>query len=122
MKFTGVCLVTEDVPTLRDFYAQVLGVEMEGDDVHVELKTVGAGLTIFSRDGMEAMAPGSMLGAGHGALTLGFEVPDVDSAYVRLQTLGVDFVKPPESYPWGTRSVWFRDPDGNIVNFFSVLG
>jgi catechol 2,3-dioxygenase-like lactoylglutathione lyase family enzyme len=70
---------------------------------------------------MEDMAPGSMSGAGYGSFTIGFEVPDVDAAYERLKTLEVVFVKLPESYPWGTRSVWFRDPDGNIINFFSVL-
>ena len=28
-------------------------------------------------------------------------------------------VKPPTTQPWGRRSVWFRDPDGNIVNFYA---
>ncbi|HKW35048.1 MAG TPA: nuclear transport factor 2 family protein [Candidatus Acidoferrum sp.] len=30
------------------------------------------------------------------------------------------WVKPPTTQPWGTRSVYFRDPDGNLVNFFMM--
>ena len=60
MRFAGICLVTPDVPALARFYTEVLGVTAEGDDTHVELHTEGAGMTIFSVEGMEDMAPGSM--------------------------------------------------------------
>ncbi|MGC9347392.1 MAG: VOC family protein [Anaerolineae bacterium] len=121
MKFIGICLVTDDVLALADFYVQLLGVQVEGDDTHMELKTEGAGLTIFSIEGMEDMAPGSMKGAGYGSVTIGFEVADVDAEYERLKGLHVELVKLPKTYPWGTRSVWFRDPVGNIVNFFTRM-
>lgn len=122
MRFEGVCLITEAVTRLAEFYCMVLEVEAEGDDVHQEVHTEGAGMTIFSKDGMEELAPGSMTGTGNGSITLGFLVEDVDSVYRRLLNLGVEIVKPPKSYPWGTRSVWFRDLDGNIINFFTNVG
>lgn len=121
MTFTGICLVTRNVPALAQFYARVLGVQAERDDNHVELHTAGAHLYVFSVDGMEQMAPGSMQGAGHGNFTMGFEVNDVDAEYERLKGLGVALVKPPANYPWGNRSVWFRDPDGNIMDFYARL-
>jgi catechol 2,3-dioxygenase-like lactoylglutathione lyase family enzyme len=37
----------------------------------------------------------------------------------RLLTEGVEIVKPPTTQPWGRRSVWFRDPDGNVVSFYA---
>ncbi len=121
MKFAGVCLITQNVPVLADFYTRVLGVEAEGDDVHTELKTEGASLAIFSTKEMENLAPHSMQGAGSGNFTVAFEVKDVDAEYERLKALRVRFVKPPTTYPWGNRALWFRDPDGNIVDFFAVL-
>jgi len=121
MKFTGICLVTQNVPGLARFYQQILGVDAEGDETHVEMKTERAGLTIFSTQGMESMAPGCMQGAGHGGFVIGFEVDDVDAEYERLKLLAVEIVKLPETYPWGSRSVWFREPDGNIVDFFTGL-
>ncbi len=119
MKFTGICLVSEDVPALVRFYSDILGCQPEGDDIHAEFVLDGLSLAIFTRQGMEEMAPGSMHGAGYGGVTLGFEVDDVDAEYARLTALGLPVVKPPATYPWGARSAWFRDPDGNIVDFYS---
>ena len=121
MNFTGICLVTDDVSALVAFYRAVLGVNAEGDDVHAELRTEGAGIAIFSTEGMEGMAPCSMQGAGSGSCILAFQVADVDAEYERLQALGVTFVKLPQTHPWGARSLWFRDPDGNIVDFYAPV-
>jgi catechol 2,3-dioxygenase-like lactoylglutathione lyase family enzyme len=118
MKFVGICLITRNVPALADFYTRVLGVTPEGDDTHVELHTDGAGMAIFSTQGMERMAPRALPGAGNGGVTIMFEVQEVDAEYERLKTLGVEFVMLPTTHPWGSRSFWFRDPDGNLVDFF----
>jgi Glyoxalase/Bleomycin resistance protein/Dioxygenase superfamily len=32
-----------------------------------------------------------------------------------------DFVSEPTTMPWGNRSLLFRDPDGNLVNFFTPV-
>jgi catechol 2,3-dioxygenase-like lactoylglutathione lyase family enzyme len=53
---------------------------------------------------------------------LEFQVDDVDAEYARLNQLDqlkIDFVLAPTTLPWGNRSIYFRDPDGNLVNFFS---
>ncbi len=121
MKFSGICLVTDHVAALAAFYEQALGVKSEGYETHRELGTTPAGLAIFSTEGMEAMAPDSMKSASRGGVTLMFEVEEVDREYERLQGLGVEFVKPPQTHPWGARSFWFRDPDGNHVDFYSVV-
>ena len=119
MRFNGICLVTRDVSRLRNFYRSILQVEAEGDDTFVTLATEGAALTIFTEEGMERMAPGSMQNSGCGRYTLEFEVESVDQEYERLRATEVNFVKLPTTQAWGRRSVWFRDPDGNIINFFA---
>jgi len=121
MRFNGICLVTRDVPRLRSFYAAILQVEAEGDDTFTMLSTQGAALSIFTEAGMERMAPGSMQDSGCGRYTLEFDVEDVDREFERLKALDVIFVKPPTTQTWGRRSVWFRDPDGNIINFFTSV-
>lgn len=35
------------------------------------------------------------------------------------QKIVKDWVKPPTNQPWGTRSIYFRDPDGNLVDFYA---
>jgi len=121
MKLTGICLVTKNVPELADFYKTVLCTQAQGDEQHMELKTQGAGLAIFSVEGMEGMAPNSTHEMGRGAVTVMFEVEEVDKEYERLAGLGVEMIKPPQTYPWGARSFWFKDPDGNIVDFYRVV-
>lgn len=53
MIFSGICLITNNVPAMAKFYTKVHGVKAEGDDVHVELKTERAAIAIFSAEGME---------------------------------------------------------------------
>jgi uncharacterized glyoxalase superfamily protein PhnB len=120
-RFNGICIITHDVGHLREFYHAVLQIDAQGDDTFVSFSTPGAVLSIFSVQGMERMVPDSMSGAGTGSYTLEFEVFNVDDEYARLRGLGVVVVKPPTTQPWGRRSVWFRDPDGNIVNFYTNI-
>ena len=119
MRFNGICLNTKDVPRFKNFYTTVLQVEAEGDDTFTQLAAQGGELSIFTEEGMERMAPGSMQNSGCGRYTLEFEVEDVDKEYERLKAMNITFVKPPTTQTWGRRSVWFRDPDGNIINFFA---
>ena len=120
-QFTGICLVSSDVPRLRLFYEQAFQVRAAGDDYPAILEIQGAQLTIFPSRGMEDMAPGSMQDAGTGSVILEFAMDDVDLMAERLIELGAPQVKPPQTYPWGRRSAWFRDPDGNILNLYSVV-
>lgn len=122
MRFNGICLITENVPRLMDFYTSVLQVDGEGDDVVARIFLEGRQLDICSRQGMEDLAPGSTYGMGSGGISIDIEVEHVDEEYERLKEMNVSIVKVPETYPWGRRSFWFRDPEGNIVNFYSTGG
>ena len=115
----SVCIITQDVRGLRDFYQSVLEVAAEDNDVFVVFYTPRADLSLFSTQSLEEMAPGLVNDSGAGNCFLEFEVEDVDVEYERLKALNVEVVKPPTTQPWGVRSVWFRDTDGNIVNFYA---
>lgn len=121
-KFNSICIITNDVPGLRDFYQTILDIAPEGDDAFVTFSMPGAKLSLFSAPGLEEMVPGLMDAPGTGRCFLEFEVEDVDEENERLKTLNVMVVKPPTTQPWGVRSVWFRDSDGNLVNFYAHAG
>lgn len=120
-RLCGLCLLTDDVPRLAEFYAALLRASVDASDEFVAVTSSNLALSIYSAAGMEVMAPGSMNGSGIGRFTLELEVDDVDSSYADLCAAGVPIVKPPTTQPWGRRSVWIRDPDGNIVNLFQHL-
>lgn len=120
MRFNGICLITKDLHRLRNFYNRVFNRNVEGDHF-IKYEMNGGEFCIFTYHGMENMVPGVMDGSGYGGFTVEFEVEDVDAEYERLKSLNVPIVKPPTTQPWGRRSVWFRDPDGNIINFYKDI-
>ena len=128
MRITGICLITPDVPRLCHFYARLLHGEPtpeSGETFAALALPVGdIALSFFTEEGMERMAPGIMAGAGRGAHTLEIRLDSdaaVDAAHDRLRREGVPVAKPPSTQPWGRRSVWVRDPDGNLVNLYADL-
>ena len=78
-------------------------------------------LAIFSKDAQEKYIPGSAEAAKNRSVVLQFRVSDVDQEYRRLQSLVKSWVKAPTTQPWGTRSIYFRDPDGNLVDFYAPI-
>lgn len=114
------CLITNNVDRLIAFYEPVLGLKAQrsGPD-YAEFRTAAGVLAIFSAKAQESYIPGSAIGAGNRSMVLEFQVSDVDREYRRLQRRVAVWVKPPTTQPWGTRSVYFRDPDGNLVDFFA---
>lgn len=116
----NTCLVTNDVKALTAFYTQVLQVEprKSGDD-YVEFPTKVGTLALFAATAQEKYIPGSaMAGQNHSSI-LEFRVSNVDEEYARLRSVVKSWVKGPTTQPWGTRSIYFRDPDGNLVDLFT---
>jgi catechol 2,3-dioxygenase-like lactoylglutathione lyase family enzyme len=114
------CLITSDVKRLVDFYEPILNLKAKwsGKD-YAEFATGIGVLAIFSAEAQENYIPGSAEAAKNRSLILEFGVVDVDLEYRRLASLVKVWVKPPTTQPWGTRSVYFRDPDGNLVDFYT---
>jgi len=118
----NTCLITNDVNRLAAFYAQVLQMQPhKADETYVDFRTGTGVLALFSAEAQEKYIPGStMPGQNHSAI-LEFRVSDVDQEYARLHDVVKQWVKAPTTQPWGTRSIYFRDPDGNLVDFFAPV-
>jgi catechol 2,3-dioxygenase-like lactoylglutathione lyase family enzyme len=117
---TNTCLITSDVDRLVAFYEQVLGIKaVRSGKGYAEFPSGRGVLAIFSVDAQENYIPGSAEAARNKSMILEFNVADVDQEYRRLGSLVKTWVKPPTTQPWGTRSLYFRDPDGNLVDFYT---
>lgn len=119
MRFAYTRLITDDVPRLTAFYAELLGAEPKGSGDYVELHPEGATLAIVSRQAAEQMHGGAWPAASNRSVILEFEVADVDADRARIDGLVGDWLQQPKDMPWGNRSMLFRDPDGNPINIFS---
>jgi catechol 2,3-dioxygenase-like lactoylglutathione lyase family enzyme len=114
------CLITSHVKRLVDFYEPILKLKAEwSGKVYAEFSTGTGVLAIFSAEAQESYIPGASEPANNKSMVLEFRVDDVDREHRRLEGLVKTWVKPPTTQPWGTRSIYFRDPDGNLVDFFT---
>jgi catechol 2,3-dioxygenase-like lactoylglutathione lyase family enzyme len=116
----NTCLITDNVDRLVQFYDSILLVKAQrsGKD-YAEFHTGVGVLAIFSAAAQEKYIPGSAKAARNKSVILEFSVVDVDREYARLQGIVKTWVKPPTTQPWGTRSIYFRDPDGNLVDLYT---
>ncbi len=114
MRIGEVCLLTNDVIRLSNFYKRLFNIDNGSDDnVHQFIFSDETTLTVYN-DGVERkINPHN--------ICLAFTVDDVDTEFERLQALGVEIVSPPTIRPWGAKNMSFLDPDGNLIAFRSFL-
>jgi len=122
IQFTDVCFITKDVLRLRAFYETVFCVTAEGDEIHSGISIKGLTLVFDHVDIAHDNQTFQFIeGGGANNVIIGFNVDDVDAEYHRLHMLGIEMLNKPTTHPWGARSFQFKDPDGNILNFRSLM-
>jgi catechol 2,3-dioxygenase-like lactoylglutathione lyase family enzyme len=129
VQFHHVTLSVSDVDRVSQWYADVLGFQIRDrftltrpdnqkiQIVRVEIPGLQMNISQF---------PGSISpersGDRQGWRHLALQVNDVDQSYQRLQKQGVQFLTEPFTYdPPGYRIVFFRDPEGNILELYQDL-
>jgi predicted enzyme related to lactoylglutathione lyase len=118
MELVQARIVTDDVETLAAFYASLVETTVATNEYYVEVPagpvTVG-----FSRHRFTEYRETAARCGRRDEFVLDFRATDVDAEHRRIAALGVGWVMPPTDQPWGTRSMVFRDPRGNLVCVFS---
>ena len=123
MKLVYARIITKDVAALTQFYRAVTGIApvIRNPD-YVEFRTAAGALAISSQRSMELYGAGAAVPASNRSAIIEFQVEDVDRERGRLEDVLGALVMEPTDQPWGNRSMLFRDPEGNLVNFFAPLG
>jgi catechol-2,3-dioxygenase len=115
-----VILLCQDLGRMRDFYHQTLSFPIYRTlGGWVELRVGAVLLTLRERgrayDGDKA--------GDHACVQLAFRVTpaQVDSCYTELLARQVDILEPPKNSPSGHRTVFFKDPEGNVLEIYADL-
>jgi predicted enzyme related to lactoylglutathione lyase len=119
MRLVQSRIVTDDVEGLAAFYARLLGASVALNEYYVEVPAGAVTVGFSKRRFTEYREDCHAAPARCDEVILDFEVGDVDAEYERIAGLGAVVVTPPTTQPWGSRSMIFRDPGGNLVNVFS---
>jgi catechol 2,3-dioxygenase-like lactoylglutathione lyase family enzyme len=102
-------VATQDVAEARQFYQDVLGLDLLMDMGWIA--TYGSStksvvqISFMSQGGSDTPVP-----------DLSIEVDDVDKALEEMQRAGVAIEYGPADEPWGVRRFFVRDPFGQLVN------
>ncbi len=114
MRIGEVCLNTNDVMKLANFYKQLFDIDNgSNDEIHQTLICEETQFTIYN--------DGSHKNNNNQNISLAFTVGDIDAEYQKLIAMGVEIIEKPTKRPWGTVNMSFYDPDRNIIYFRSFV-
>ena len=126
MKLDGVGLFVNDMGTMIRFYRDVLGFEIQEseDAVNVYLIKDGTLFMLYERKNFEAMTNRKyeyIQGLnGHFELALYVDTfEEVDRQYREVVDKGAVSVLEPTTEPWGQRTCYIADPEGNLIEIGS---
>ena len=122
MNLVSIRVITDNVKRLVSFYENVTDLPARWyTEDFAELATSSCALAIGSTGTMALFGSGAARAADNHSVIIEFHVEDVDKAYASLRHAASEVVQEPKTMPWGNRSLLFRDPDGNLVNFFTPV-
>jgi predicted enzyme related to lactoylglutathione lyase len=121
MDFVSTRIITDDVKRLVRFYEQFGLTANWFTEEFVELASPSCTLAIGSTRTTDLFFAGAATPASNRSVIIEFRVDDVDETDRKLQALDADIAQAPTTQPWGNRSLLLRDPDGNLINFFTPV-
>lgn len=124
INLVSIRIITEDVSKMLEFYEQITQIKgIRFTEDFAELQTAYITLAIGSTRTLQFFGGTEVAKAAENrSAIIEFITDDVDRIYQeRSGFLATYLVQEPTTMPWGNRSLLFRDPDGNLVNFFSPV-
>ena len=115
-------IFARDMAAMRRFYEDILGfpLQRELSAGWIEYQVGANTLTLAKPSRTAADAP---VPHGTAALQLAFKVsvPEVDQCAEELERHGIKLFSRPTNHAFGHRTLFFRDPDGNLLEVYAEL-
>ena len=120
-----VVLFVDDFDGAMDFYATKVGLPVRlRADGYAEFAVEGAKFALLSRSRVGELlgeTRGGKSAPGPDKTSVTVLVEDVDRVFRELSGRGVEFLGTPADRAWGQRSVYFRDPEGHLIEIATNL-
>ncbi|MGN0688409.1 MAG: VOC family protein [Oscillospiraceae bacterium] len=126
MRLDGIGLLVNDMGVMIRFYRDVLGFEIKEDEnaANVYLIKDGTLFMLYRRKDFEEMTSRKyeyLKGVnGHFEIALYVDTfKEVDEEYNTAIAKGAAPIMPPTTEPWGQRTCYIADPEGNLIEIGS---
>ncbi|QRN85742.1 VOC family protein [Clostridia bacterium] len=126
MRLDGFGLFVKDMPQMIGFYRDVLGFEIKEneDTANVYLIKDDTLFLLYGRNDFEKMTSRKyeyIKGInGHFEIALYVDTfEEVDEEYAKAISKGANSVLEPTTEPWGQRTCYISDPEGNLIEIGS---
>lgn len=126
MRLDGFGWLVDDMPTMIRFYRDVLGFEIKEteDSSNVYLIKDGTLFLMYGRKDFEKLTNRTYAYVkgfnGHAELALSVDTFDeVDLEYAKAIERGAVSILEPTTEPWGQRTCYLADPEGNLIEIGS---
>jgi catechol 2,3-dioxygenase-like lactoylglutathione lyase family enzyme len=115
-----VILLCENLPAMKTFYHEVLCFPIERDwGDWIELRAGTILLTLRRRDRPYDGPP--LAGSAGVQLAFRVEPAQVDAWHKDLLHRRAEILDPPRDWDYGHRTLFFRDPEGNILEIYAEI-
>ncbi|ELV8696001.1 VOC family protein [Vibrio fluvialis] len=119
MQFISSRLIVSDIKQMTAFYEYVTAIKAKWlAPVYAEIQTPTGNLALGDVSTVVLFSNGCAIPKSNRSTIFEFMVKDIDSEFERLKHY-VDIVHEVKDMPWGNRTFGFRDPEGNLVSFFT---
>jgi len=115
-------IFVRDMTAMRRFYEDILGFPLlrELSPRWIEYR-VGANTLALATPRLTADDDPTPSGTASLQLAFKVSVPEVDECADELVRQGVTLLSPPTDQAFGHRTLFFRDPDGNLLEVFADI-
>jgi catechol-2,3-dioxygenase len=116
-----VILLCDDLTRMRHFYHEIMRFPIYHEsETWIELRVGSVLLTLRPR-GRAYDGPSFQPRAAGVQLAFRVAPGQVDDCYAELAQQGVEILSPPTSHDYGHRTLFFKDPEGNVLEIYADI-
>lgn len=114
-------VLCDDLPRMKQFYRGLFDFRVATETPTV--LAMEAGSVTFCLRQRTRVYDGRSAGPDSPGVQIAFRVPpgQVDDNYAELMRQGVTILDPPTNQAWRHRTIYFSDPEGNILELYEEL-